>query len=311
MATIKELAQYPERFTGGHRLCAGCGAGIIARQVMMAVGNRKVVVANATGCMEVATSIFPYTAWDVPWFHSAFENAASSCSGMQSAYVSLRKQGKIPDEDIYFIAFAGDGGTYDIGFQALSGAMERGHRMLYVCYDNQAYMNTGIQRSSATPKGANTSTAPNGKVIPGKQQNRKDLAQILVAHDIPYVGQTVVGMWNDLVSKVQKALDTDGPSFINILQPCRLGWGYNPELTLDMGKLAADTALFPCYEVVNGEYKITYKPKEKKPVIEWFKLQTRFKHLLKPENQHIVDEIQAEIDRKWDILLKRAGEKTV
>ncbi len=306
MANLRELSKKPELFTGGHRLCAGCGAGIIARQVLMACNN-PVVVTNATGCLEVSSTIFPYTAWKVPWFHSAFENSAATCSGIEAAYKSLKRQSKV-DKDIRFIAFGGDGGTYDIGIQSLSGAMERGHRMLYVCYDNSAYMNTGIQRSSATPLGAHTTTAPTGKVKQGKEQHRKDLTECMVAHNIPYVAQTAVGFWNDLVTKVQKALDTDGPTFINILQPCRLGWGYPPELTIDIGKLAADTCFWPIYEVVNGEYKLTYKPREKKPVIEFLKGQVRFKHLLSPENKGLVDQLQSDVDKKWEKLLKRCTE---
>ena len=306
MANLKELAKKEEKFTGGHRLCAGCGASIVARQTMLAL-DTPVVVANATGCLEVASTIFPFSAWKVPFLHSAFENAGASISGVEAAYKSLKKQGKLTD-DIRFIAFGGDGGTYDIGLQSLSGAMERRHRILYICYNNEAYMNTGIQRSGATPRGAHTTTAPTGKVKQGKEQIRKDLTAIMVAHDIPYAAQAIVGNWNDYITKVQKALATDGPTFINVLQPCRLGWGYKPEDTMAMGRLAMETCMWPVYEVVNGEYKITVKPKEKKPVMEFFKDQTRFKHLMKPENKQLVDEIQAEVDRKWAKLLQLAGE---
>jgi len=307
MANIKELSKKEELFTGGHRLCAGCGAGIVARQTLLAT-DTPVVVTNATGCLEVASTIFPFTSWNVPFFHSAFENAGATASGIESAYRSLKKQGKL-EGDIRFIAFGGDGGTYDIGLQSLSGAMERRHRMVYICYNNEAYMNTGIQRSGATPKGAHTTTAPMGKVKQGKEQVRKDLTAIMVAHEIPYVAQSIVGNWNDYITKVQKALNTDGPAFINVLQPCRLGWAYPPEDTMLMGRLAVETCMWPVYEVVNGEYKITMKPKEKKPVVEFLKPQGRFKHLFRPENKPILDEIQAEVDRKWEKLLKLAGEK--
>jgi pyruvate ferredoxin oxidoreductase beta subunit len=306
MANLKELSKKEELFTGGHRLCAGCGAGIIVRQALMAT-NKPVVVTSATGCLEVASTIFPFTAWNVPFFHSAFENSAASCSGVETAYRSLKKQGKLSD-DIRFIAFGGDGGTYDIGLQSLSGAMERRHRMLYICYNNEAYMNTGIQRSGATPRGAHTTTAPTGKVKLGKEQVRKDLTAIMVAHDLPYVAQSAIGNWNDFTTKVQKALDTDGPTFINILQPCRLGWGYKPEDTMTLGRLAVETCFWPVYEVVNGEYKLNVKPKEKKPVAEFFKLQNRFKHLIKPENKELLDSIQAEVDQRWAKLLKLCGE---
>lgn len=301
MANLKELSKKEELFTGGHRLCSGCGAGIIARQVLLAC-DKPVVVANATGCLEVATTIFPYSAWKVPWFHSAFENAAATISGIETAYNSLKKKGKIT-EDINFIAFGGDGGTYDIGLQSLSGAMERGHRILYVCYNNEAYMNTGIQRSSATPKGAHTTTAPSGKKSTGKSQTRKDLTAIMAAHNIPYVAQTALGFQNDLITKVQKALSTDGPTFMNIMQPCRLGWIYPPEETVRLGRLAADTCIWPVYEVENGTYKLNYKPKEKKPVTDWLKSQGRFKHLFSPGNEDMLKKIQEDVDKNWEKIL--------
>ena len=301
MANLKELSKKEELFTGGHRLCTGCGAGIIARQVLLAC-DKPVVVANATGCLEVATTIFPFTAWKVPWFHSAFENAAATISGIETAYKSLKKKGKI-SEDINFIAFGGDGGTYDIGLQALSGAMERGHRILYICYNNEAYMNTGIQRSSATPKGAHTTTAPSGKKSTGKVQARKDLTAIMVAHNIPYIAQTTLSFQNDLITKVQKALSTDGPTFMNIMQPCRLGWIYPPEETVRLGRLAADTCVWPIYEVENGTYKLNYKPKEKKPVTDWLKSQGRFKHLFAPGNEDILKQIQEDVDKNWEKIL--------
>ena len=675
MPTLKELSKEQESLSGGHRLCAGCGASIVARQVLLAA-PKPIVVTCATGCLEVATTIFPYTAWETPWMHSAFENAAATCSGIESAYNALKRKGTLPvNENIHFITFGGDGGTYDIGLQSLSGAMERGHRMLYVCYNNQAYMNclstsslimtreglkkitdikegdmvyafdqktyqpilkkcsgvfdngikpvyelktlhhsikatsnhpfmilkrngrgrkntfvwktlaeietgnevvvfkninpgksaefsflkvttedykvnrlndidipkfstpdlmkylglyvgdgwvrtekgevgfalpekkiarknlvnlhtkifggnlridetyvyansvnlsrfidsfgfgkgarnktippwiftlpkeeresfiqglilsdgykignsyryvsassellrtlrlllqitdyrvgdihwqtkkkgtkcvnrkllkdakygyvcfskkrkwntekypnqyryqnflienkyfntekvksirligeeptldlrvedehnfiadgivvhnTGIQRSSATPKGGFTTTSPAGKVKQGKEQSRKDLTEIMVAHNIPYVAQTVVGDWRDLTTKVQKALSKDGPSFINVLTPCRLGWGCAPEKTLQIGRLSADTCFWPLYEVEEGKYKITYKPKEKKPIVELLKGQSRFKHLFNKGNEHLITEIQEEVDRKWKKLLFLSGEK--
>jgi pyruvate ferredoxin oxidoreductase beta subunit len=304
MANLKELSKNPDRLTGGHRLCAGCGAGIVARQVLLAAGNTPLVVTSATGCLEVSTSVFPYSAWKDSFFHSAFENSAATCSGIETAYRSLKKQGKVTD-DIRFIAFGGDGGTYDIGLQSLSGAMERGHRMLYVCYNNEAYMNTGIQRSGATPQGATTTTAPAGKVKQGKEQNRKDLTEIMVAHNVPYVAQAAVGNWNDFITKVQKALAVDGPSFINVFTPCRLGWNYKPENTMDLGRLAVETCIWPLYEVENGVYKVNQKPKEKKPVADFLKTQGRFKHLFKPENASIIENVQKVTDKKWDMLLKR------
>ena len=303
MPSLKQLAKREERFVSGHRLCAGCGAGIIARLVMLAI-DKPVIAASSTGCLEVASTIFPYSAWKIPWVHSAFENVAATVSGMESAYKSLKKQGKF-EEDVVFVAFGGDGGTYDIGLQSLSGAAERGHNMLYVCYNNQAYMNTGIQRSSATPKGASTTTSPTGKVIPGKVQWQKDLTSIMVAHDIPYVATAIPGKWNDLVTKVEKAVSCNGFSFMDILSPCRLGWPHDPSLAMEITRLAADTCLWPLYEVVEGKYSLTYKPKEKKPVEQWLKLQRRFAHLFKPENKELLDSIQEKVDQRWESLLKK------
>ena len=309
MANLKELAKQKELFTGGHRGCAGCGAVMIAKQVLMAAGP-DTVVASATGCLEVVSTIFPFTSWNVPFLHSAFENSGATISGIEALYKSWVRQGKI-NKKINFIAFGGDGGTYDIGLQSLSGAVERGHNILYVCYNNEAYMNTGVQRSGATPKGADTSTAPVGKVKKGKEQYRKDLTAIMVAHGIPYAAQSIAGNWRDLTSKVEKALSIDGPKFINVFQPCRLGWAFEPELTCEMGRLAADTCAWPLYEVLNGQYKITYKPKEKKPVVEWIKLQGRFRHLMKPENKPLLDEIQSQTDKNWEALLRKEAEAKI
>ena len=210
MYNVKEvMATKPSRLTSGHRMCAGCGAPIVARQVLRAVKPEDhVVVTNATGCMEVSTFIYPYTAWKDSYIHTAFESAASTASGVEAAYKSLKKQGKLPQEGpTKFIACGGDGGTYDIGLQSLSGAMERGHDLTYVCYDNGAYMNTGIQRSSATPKYADTTTTPVGSKVPGKMQPRKDLAKIMVAHHIPYVAQTAAYLsFKDLYEKSEKAI---------------------------------------------------------------------------------------------------------
>ncbi len=305
MASLKQLSSKKELLTGGHRLCAGCGASIIVRQVLLAA-DTPVVVAASTGCLEVATSIFPYTAWRCSFIHCAFENAASTLSGVETAYRALKKKGKI-DQDMRFIAFSGDGGTYDIGIQALSGACERGHRMLYVCYDNQAYMNTGIQRSSATPLGAATTTSPAGKVLPGKTQNRKDLTEIIAAHHIPYVAQASPSRWNDLVSKAQRALQAEGPSFMNVLSPCPRGWRYPPNETIKMAQLAVDTCIWPLYEVVEDKWRLTYRPKQKPPVEEWLKAQGRFAHLFKGDNQQVIEQLQAEVDRRWEELLEKTS----
>ena len=296
MPNLKQLSQIPERLTYGHRLCAGCGASIAVRQILMGTTD-PVIVGAATGCLEVATTIFPYTAWKTPFIHNAFENVGATMSGAETAYKALKKKGKI-QKPIKFIAFGGDGGTYDIGIQSLSGMLERGHNVLYVCYNNEAYMNTGIQRSGATPCGASTTTAPAGKVIPGKPQMRKDLTAIVAAHNIPYAAQATISHWNDLVTKAQKAFAAEGPSFLNVLCPCHRGWRYPMEDTVLIAKLAVETGFWPLYEIENGKWRITVKVRERKPIIEWLKLQGRFKHLLKPENQHIVESIQKDIDNQ-------------
>jgi len=293
--SIKELSKREDLLTGGHRACAGCGATIIARQVLLAAG-KDVVVGCATGCLEVVTTIFPYSAWKVPYIHNAFENVASTISGVEASYRSLKRQGKIK-KDMRFIAFGGDGGTYDIGLQALSGAAERGHRMLYVCYDNEAYMNTGIQRSSATPIGAATSTCPVGDEIAGKTQYHKDMTKIMAAHRIPYVAQASPSHWNDLVKKVEKALAKDGPSFINIISPCHRGWRYPMEDTIEMARLAVETCFWPLYECDEGTWSLTYTPKEKLPLSDFTSRQGRFAHL--KSNPELFQSGQDEIDRRW------------
>ncbi|MDH7487973.1 MAG: thiamine pyrophosphate-dependent enzyme [Anaerolineae bacterium] len=304
---LKELSKREDRLAPGHRLCAGCGAGIVVRQILAAI-DEPVVLANATGCLEVSTTIFPYTSWRVPWIHNAFENAASTMSGVETAYRALVKRGKIPEQNVKFIAFGGDGGTYDIGIQALSGALERGHKMMYVCYNNEAYMNTGIQRSSATPLGANTTTSPAGKVIPGKMQPRKDLTAICAAHNIPYVAQASPHNWRDLMEKARKGVAADGPAFLNVLSSCNRGWRHDTSTTVEVMKLATETCVWPLYEVENGVWRLTYKPKVKKPVTEWLEAQGRFRHLFRPENQYMIERIQADVDGKWERLLKLCGE---
>jgi len=272
---------------------------------VLAASDTPLVCGCATGCMEVTTTIFPYTAWKTPFIHTAFENSAATVSGVEAAYRSLKRQGKY-DKEVKFIAFGGDGGTYDIGLQSLSGAMERGHNMLYVCYNNEAYMNTGIQRSSATPKGADTTTSPAGKVKQGKAQFRKDLTEVMAAHHIPYVAQAAPSHWNDLVTKVQKALAVDGPAFINVIMPCRLGWAYQPQYGMQMARDAVNSCYWPLYEVENGVYKINVKPKEKMPIAEFLKKQTKFRHLFRPGNEAIIESIQADVDKNWEALIKRS-----
>ena len=304
---LKEVvATKPSRFSEGHKMCAGCGAPPVARMILRAVKPEDhAVIAGATGCMEVSTFTYPYTSWTDSFIHTAFENAGSTLSGVEAAYKSLKRQGKIEDDKhTKFIAFGGDGGTYDIGLQSLSGAMERGHDMLYVCYDNGAYMNTGIQRSSATPKYADTTTSPAGTVVPGKSQTRKDLAKIMVAHHLPYVAQTLaMNNFKDLYEKAEKAIYTEGPTFLNVLAPCPRGWGYPTEDLMQINKLAADTCYWPLYEVVNGKYKITYKPAKKLPIEEFLKPQKRFRHMFKPGNEWMIEDFQKIVDSRWEELL--------
>jgi len=301
---LKKLSAKEELLAGGHAACAGCTGPAVLRQALLAA-ETPVVASCSTGCMEVVTTLFPYTAWRVPFIHNAFENSAATMSGIETAYRALRKKGKIPDREIGFIAFGGDGGTYDIGLQSLSGVLERGHRMLYICYDNEAYMNTGIQRSGATPKGANTTTAPAGSVKAGKEQNPKDLTAIAIAHHPAYVAQASVSQPRDFMTKVQKALKADGASFINCLAPCHRGWRSKPEQAIEVARVAVDTCFWPLFEWERpGKYTVNRKPKEKRPIEEWLKMQGRFKHLFQPKNQHIIEEIQVEVDRRWSKLLE-------
>ena len=306
---LKQALNQPERLTGGHRMCAGCGAPVAVRTVLRALKPEdKAVITNATGCLEVSTFTYPYVAWKDSFIHSAFENAGATASGAEAAYNALKRKGKI-NETYKFLTFGGDGGTYDIGFQSLSGAMERGHDMVYVCYDNNAYMNTGIQRSSATPKYADTTTTPSGSVVPGKQQNRKDLSDIMVAHDIPYVAQTTfVGNFKDLHEKSEKAIYTKGAAFLNVLAPCPRGWRYETEDLMEICKLAVETCYWPLFEVINGEWKLSYKPKNKQPIENYLRPQARFKHVFKPGNEYMIEEIQKDVDKKWNALLKKCGE---
>lgn len=302
---LKELSKKEVLITAGHRMCPGCGAPIIVKMVLLA-SEYPIIASNATGCLEVSTCISDYTAWKIPWIHNAFENAAATISGVETMYRSLKKQGKI-DKEIKFIAFGGDGGTYDIGLQSLSGAVERGHDMLYICYDNGAYMNTGIQRSSATPFGADTTTCPAGSVIPGKLQQRKDLTRIMAAHNIPYAAQASPSHWLDLMKKVRKALEIKGPKFMNIISACNRGWRSRTDDAIQLSRLAVETCYWPLYEVENGVTKVTFKPREKKPIEEFLRPQGRFKHLFSPENGWVLKRLQEEIDREWDLLLKASS----
>jgi pyruvate ferredoxin oxidoreductase beta subunit len=311
--TAKDIAEKPELFLSGHRACAGCAAPTVLRLVMKATRG-PTIVTNATGCMEVSSTIYPYTSWAVPWLHTAFETAAANASGIETALKILRKKGRIEDKQVDVIAFAGDGGTFDIGIQALSGAVERGHDFLYVLYDNEAYMNTGIQRSGGTPLGASTTTSQAGTAVPGKLENKKPIADIMVAHEMPYVATASPYYWKDLIVKARRGIEVDGPAFLHVYAPCPRGWRTEPSKSIELSKLAVETCVFPLWEAVNGEYQLSapskvfaLAPQKKKLVKEYLQVQGRFRHLFTPKYEKLVDEIQKRTDARWQRLLKKCG----
>ncbi|CDG65635.1 MAG: pyruvate ferredoxin oxidoreductase beta subunit [Methanobacterium sp.] len=269
----------------GHRGCAGCGATVGVRLALKALGKNTVAV-SATGCLEVITTPYPETAWEIPWIHVAFENAAAVASGVERA---LKSQGK----DTQVVAFGGDGGTADIGLQALSGAMERGHNLIYICYDNEAYMNTGVQRSGATPYGASTTTSPHGKESFGEDKPKKNIPMIMAAHGVPYVATASISYPEDFMKKVQKAREVDGPAYIHLHQPCTTGWGFSPSKTIDLGRLAVETGSWILYEIEDGDFRVTYRPLQRKMVDEYLQAQKRFKHLTDLERERIQKNVDA------------------
>lgn len=256
-------------FTSGHRACGGCGQALAARLVADASGENTIACV-ATGCLEVFSSPYPDPSWRIPFLHSLFENAAAVASGVEAAYKALNKG------PVNIIAQGGDGSTADIGFQCISGMFERGHNVLYVCYDNEAYMNTGVQRSSFTPLGARTSTTPMGN-----KTRKKNMPLLAADHGIPYVATATVDDFRDLQRKVKTALSIEGPKYIHILAPCPLGWGHHGELSVQICRLAKDTGIFPIYEIIHGKVTNVRKIPVKVPVEEYLKLQGRFKHLFK------------------------------
>jgi pyruvate ferredoxin oxidoreductase beta subunit len=309
--TTKDIAEKPDLFLSGHRACAGCAPATVMRLIMKATRG-PTIVTQATGCMEVVSSIYPYTSWATPWLHTAFENAAANASGIEAALKIMKKKGRIKQEQVDVIALAGDGGTYDIGIQALSGAVERGHDFLFVLYDNEAYMNTGIQRSGGTPLGAATSTSPAGTVMPGKLERKKPIAEIMVAHEMPYVATASPYYWRDLLSKVRKGLEVNGPAFLHVFAPCPRGWRSDPAKSIEFSRLAVETCVFPLWEAVNGQCQlstpsklIALAPQKKKPVKDYLLGQGRFRHLFTPQNQKLLEEIQRLTDERWQRLLKK------
>lgn len=288
-----------EYFAPGHRACLGCGPVITLKLVLKALGPRT-IVSEATGCMEIVSSTFPESSWGVPWIHVAFETAASVASGIEAGLKALQRKGRYPDEGrITVLAIAGDGGSADIGFQAISGALERGHDFIYLCYDNEAYMNTGIQRSSQTPFGSWTTTSPAGAKSIGQKTWKKNMPAIAVAHNIPYVATACPSYPFDLFEKVRKAKEIVGPKYLHIYSPCPTGWRMEPDLTIQVGRLAVESNVFPLYEVENGVYRITYKPEKVRPVSEYMKIQRRFSHL----NEEQIAEIQKRVDLEYEKLL--------
>ncbi len=290
-----------EPFTAGHRACSGCAEALALRMACKAIGNNAIIV-NATGCMEVVSSYFPDTSWRVPWIHTLFENAAAVASGVEAALKVIQRKGRGPKGEVKVVAFAGDGGTSDIGLQALSGALERGHDFVYICLDNEAYMNTGIQRSSATPFGASTTTSPAGKRVPGQITWKKNMAAIAAAHDIPYVATACPSYHIDYMKKVQKAIDVKGPAYLHVLSVCPTGWRCPTDIAVRLGRLAVRTGIFPLYEVENGHYRITVEVPQLEPVENYLKLQGRFRHL----SDDTIKQIQERVDKEYARLQEKA-----
>ncbi|ADL57919.1 pyruvate synthase subunit beta [Methanothermobacter sp. KEPCO-1] len=275
----------------GHRGCAGCGATVGVRLALKVLGKNTVAV-SSTGCLEVITTPYPETAWEIPWIHVAFENAAAVASGVERA---LRARGR---GEVNVVAFAGDGGTADIGLQSLSGAMERGHNIIYICYDNEAYMNTGIQRSASTPYGASTTTSPHGKESFGEDRPKKNMPLIMAAHGVPYVATASISYPEDFMEKVRKARDIEGPAYIHLHQPCTTGWGFDPSKTVELGRLAVETGSWILYEIEDGDFRVTYRPVQRKPVEEYLNAQKRFRHLTEEQKakiQEYVDSVCQEL----------------
>jgi pyruvate ferredoxin oxidoreductase beta subunit len=283
---LKEMPD-EELFTRGHTACAGCGAAIAARNLIKVLGKDTVAVTPAC-CMLIFSATYPLIAWKIPYHHVAFENTAACATGMKRA---LKVRGK---DDTTVMGIAGDGGTADIGLQALSGAAERNEDILYVMYDNEAYMNTGIQRSGSTPFGAWTTTTPVGKVKAGKANFKKDMPQIMMAHNVPYVATASVGHIQDFINKFEKAKKIKGFRFIQVYTPCPTGWRSDTAKTIELCKLAVDTGMWTLYEMENGKLTINRKPKMT-PVQEYLKLQGRFRHMKEAD----IQKLQDWVTKKW------------
>jgi pyruvate ferredoxin oxidoreductase beta subunit len=297
---VPRLVKKEENFAPGHRACIGCGEALSIRQAFKALDN-NIIVVNATGCAEIFSSQFPYSSWQLPWIHTLFENAAAVASGIEAAYKAMRRKGiKLP-ENTKVVAIAGDGGTSDIGLQALSGAFERGHDFTYICFDNEAYQNTGNQRSSATPMGAATTTSPTGKKSTGQFTWKKNMPEIAVAHSIPYVATATHGYPFDLMAKVAKAVATPGPAYVHILAVCPTGWRSPTDTINRLARLAVQTGIFPLYEVENGIYKMSIDIPKLRPITDYLKGQGRFRHL----SEDTIAKIQQRVTLEYQKLLEK------
>jgi len=303
---LKKSASRESRLAGGHRLCPGCGIGIILKQALSVI-DAPIITANATGCSEICFGAFPYSAFRTPWIHSLFENSASVISGVEAAKKSLERRGKLTptQKKIKFLALGGDGASYDIGFQWLSGAIERGHDFVYICFDNEGYMNTGYQQSGATPAGFATATTPLGKKDTGKLRHRKNLTKIIAAHDIPFAAQANPAFFSDLAKKVHRAFEIDGPAFINCFSACPTNWKFPPEKGMEVAKLATESNFWPLFEVDHGKWKINFRPRDPEPkFLEFCKMQGRTKHLPRPENSDTLAKLNQKLATDFAFLEK-------
>jgi pyruvate ferredoxin oxidoreductase beta subunit len=298
---VPRLVKKEENFAPGHRACIGCGEALSIRQVFKALDN-NVIVVNATGCAEIFASQLPNTSWQLPWIHTLFENTAAVASGIEAAYKAMRRKGVKLPENTKVVAIAGDGGTTDIGLQALSGALERGHDFTYICFDNEAYQNTGNQRSSSTPLGAATTTSPIGKKSIGQFSWKKNMPEIAAAHNIPYVATATHGYPFDLMAKVRKAVNTPGPAYVHVLSVCPTGWRSPTDTINRQARLAVQTGMFPLYEVENGVYKMSLDLPTLRPIKDYMKGQGRFRHL----SDDVIARIQERVALEYRKLLEKA-----
>jgi len=299
---VPKLVTKRENFAPGHRACLGCGEALAVRLACKALGQ-NVIIVSATGCMEVISTPLPYTSWRVAWIHTLFENTGAVASGIEAGLKVMTRKGERPAKEINVVVMAGDGGTSDIGLQALSGALERGHDFLYICLDNEAYMNTGIQRSSATPYGASTTTAPAGKISIGQVTWKKNVPAIVAAHDVPYVATACPSYPFDLMAKVARGAAIHGPAYVHILSVCPTGWRSAPDLTIRIGRLAVETGMFPLYEVEDGKYKLSIDLPRLRPVQDYLKLQGRFRHL----SEETIEEIQNRVNKEYARLKEKVA----